>query len=94
MHKLNYKAPAYLTEKIEYVRNTHDYNTRGSVEIKCSQFNSRYGQMNFFNKISSVYNRLMQKIFIKPNCSIATFKKTVKNYLLTHQKNNTDHGLN
>ena len=91
---INYKAPAYLTEKIEYVRNTHDYNTRGSVEIKCSQFNSRYGQMNFFNKISSVYNRLMQKIFIKPNCSIATFKKTVKNYLLTHQKNNTDHGLN
>ena len=87
------KAPLYLTEKIKYVSNTHDHNTRQNQEIQCGHFNSRYGQLSFFNKVSSMFNKLNHKIEYQPQCSNVTFKKKVFNFLLTCQKNQTDHGL-
>ena len=87
------KAPVYLTDKIKYVSSTHEHNTRQIHEILIGQFNTRYGQQSFFTKVSSMFNKLMYKLKLKQQSSVATFKKKVFNYLLACQKNETDHGL-
>ena len=83
---VNHKAPTYLQEKIQYVSYTHDHDTRGRNEIKCTQYNNRYGKYNFFNEVSSAYNKFTNKVELKENCSTLTFKKRAADYLLGCQK--------
>ena len=90
---INNKSPPYLTDKINYVSNTHEHNTRSRNEIICHHFNNRYGRFNFFNEVSSMFNKLLMRIDIDLNCSVFTFKKKVLSYLLTCQKNGTHHML-
>ena len=90
---INDKAPSYLTEKISYVSSTHEHNTRSRNEIKCYQFNNRYGRFNFFNEVSSMFNKFLLKVEINLNHSVFTFKKKLQSYLLTCQKSMTHHRL-
>ena len=90
---VNHKAPSYLTEKIQYVSNIHDHDTRARNEILCTQFNNRYGKYNFFNEVGSIYNKFTSKVDFKVNCSTFTFKKKVANYLLGCQQRGVHHQL-
>ena len=90
---INDKAPPYLADKINYVSDTHEHNTRGRHEILCYQFNNKYGKFNFFNQVSSMFNNFLMRVKINLNCSIHTFKKKVSSYLLTCQKSMTHHML-
>ena len=87
---VTYRAPTYLQEKIKYVSYTHDHDTRGRNELQCTQFNNRYGKRNFFNEVSSIYNKFTSKVELKQNCSILTFKKKTADFLLGCQKAGID----
>jgi len=73
-------APSYLTKKVSYNNNVHDYETRQRNHINIARKNKKLGQNSVFYKGFDVYNRLPE--YIK-NCScILTFKKHLKLHLL------------
>ena len=86
MHKIvNNKAPTYLCSKIRYRNSIHNHNTRGNCKIQISNYRNLYGKNRFFRVVAQKYNNFMDIEGINQDLSIGTFKKRLKQHLLSSQ---------
>ena len=86
MHKIvNNKAPTYLCSKIRYRNSIHNHNTRGNCKIQISNYRNLYGKNRFFRIVAQKYNNFMDIEGINQDLSIGTFKKRLKQHLLSSQ---------
>ena len=77
-------APIYLTEKFEFNRDFHSYNTRHARDITIRKTNKQYFNNSFRISSSKIWNELPQDL--KDCLTIGSFKKKIfKHYLAKEQ---------
>ena len=86
MHKIfTGAAPIYLTQRIVFLGQNHQHQTRNRNNLNISRFHNNYGQNRFFNFIANKYNSIKTLLDISLTTSIYAFKSRVKKYLLDIQ---------
>ena len=79
MFKIINLGPPYLRNRITYVRETHSYSTRNSLNslLKVPKFRSKTGQRSFIYRGSNAFNRLAPSV--RESNSISQFKTNYRN---------------
>ena len=81
---VNKKAPAYLCNRIKSHTEIHHHNTRNRKNIDPPFARTKTRNMSYFIFIAKKFNELSKKVDIN-DCSLSTFKRKCKTYLLDLQ---------
>ena len=79
-------VPAYLTNHLQKVSDTHSYNTRGSVhnDLIIQPFGTNMGKFSFYKTATQVWNSLT--VSLKTCSSLGPFKAALKIHLSGGQR--------
>ena len=73
---INKKAPLYLCENLDFVSNSHKYNTRSAVNNDIVVPNTSSFKTSFLYQGPTVWNNL--PLPTRNSCSLQSFKKALK----------------
>ena len=89
MHKIvNNNAPVYLTEKLSYRNEVHNYNTRNCQSLNIRRLHNSKKKNAFFVKTAKEYNTFNEQNIFERDDTLNLFKKKIKLHLKHIQQSN------